>query len=549
MKTRNHHLLTRLGGASCAAWAMLALLTQIPQAFAQGTAFTYQGRLNSSGAPVSGSYDLTFTLFNTNTTGVAIAGPVTNSAIAMSNGLFTTAIDFGAGIFTGTNYWLDISVRTNGSTSFTELTPRQQILPVPYAIYSANAGSAATATEAGTAGSATSASTAATANNFSGSLSGDVTGTQGATVVANVGGQSAANVAGGASAANAATSANTANTIVKRDGSGNFAAGTITANNFSGNGAGLTGLPGTFTWQNVTGTSQQAASNTGYLANNAGQVSITLPLSPNVGDIVRVSGNGAGNWRVTQNAGQSIVAGNIVGMGTAMGGSVWTARENNQTWLSVASSADGRKLAAVGPGAYSVYTSTDSGTTWTQRESIGSAWYSIASSADGSKLVAVGSYIYTSTDSGVTWATHVISQSWSAVASSSDGSKLVAVVHGGYIYTSTDSGVTWTNRGSTQSWVSVASSADGSKLVAVTDNNGYIYTSTDSGVTWTNRGSITGLKAVASSADGSKLVTAADGPATFTHRPIRGSLGRSARVPGLGMASPHRQMGASWSRW
>jgi formylglycine-generating enzyme required for sulfatase activity len=91
-----------------------------------------------------------------------------------------------------------------------------------------------TANLTGNATTATSATSATTANNFSGSLSGDVTGTQGATVVANVGGQSAANVAGGASAANAATSANTADTIVKRDASGNFSAGTITAN-LSGN--------------------------------------------------------------------------------------------------------------------------------------------------------------------------------------------------------------------------------------------------------------------------------------------------------------------------
>ncbi len=74
------------------------------------------------------------------------------------------------------------------------------------------------------------ATTATTATNFSGSLSGDVTGTQSATVVSLVGGVTAANVASGANAANAATSANTASTIVKRDASGNFIAGTITAN-------------------------------------------------------------------------------------------------------------------------------------------------------------------------------------------------------------------------------------------------------------------------------------------------------------------------------
>ncbi|HSC24950.1 MAG TPA: hypothetical protein VLB80_01905 [Candidatus Babeliales bacterium] len=74
------------------------------------------------------------------------------------------------------------------------------------------------------------ATTATTAVNFTGSLAGDVTGTQGATVVSTVGGETAANIAAGAVLANAATNLNTANTIVKRDGSGDFAAGTITAN-------------------------------------------------------------------------------------------------------------------------------------------------------------------------------------------------------------------------------------------------------------------------------------------------------------------------------
>lgn len=73
------------------------------------------------------------------------------------------------------------------------------------------------------------ATTATTATNFSGSLAGDVTGPQGTTAVANVGGVTAANVASGANAANAATDANTASTIVKRNASGNFTAGTITA--------------------------------------------------------------------------------------------------------------------------------------------------------------------------------------------------------------------------------------------------------------------------------------------------------------------------------
>jgi hypothetical protein len=202
----------------------------------------------NGGLPANGSYDLMFTLFNTNCNGAAIAGPVTNSATVVSNGLFTATIDFGAGVFAGSNCWLEIAVQTNGGGGFTTLAPRQQVTPTPYAIYSANAGTAITASTAGsatTASSATSATTAATANNFSGSLAGDVTGTQGSTVVSGVGGQSAASVASGTAAANAATSANTPNTIVQRDASGNFVAGTITAASYSGSGAGLTNLNAT----------------------------------------------------------------------------------------------------------------------------------------------------------------------------------------------------------------------------------------------------------------------------------------------------------------
>ena len=113
-------------------------------------------------------------------------------------------------------------------------------------------------------------------------------------------------------------------------------------------------------------------------------------------------------------------------------------------------------------------------------------WTSVASSSDGTKLVAVdgqdvnhgNEYIYTSGDSGATWTPHGTQQFWYCVASSSDGTKLVAVVgQEGYIYTSSDSGATWNKTGTQQFWLSVASSANGTNLVAGSDN--YLYTSSD----------------------------------------------------------------------
>ena len=74
-----------------------------------------------------------------------MAGPVTNSGVAVSNGLFTVAVDFGAGAFTGQACWLQIAVETNGGESFTTLYPSNPVLPTPYSIYAANAGNAATA--------------------------------------------------------------------------------------------------------------------------------------------------------------------------------------------------------------------------------------------------------------------------------------------------------------------------------------------------------------------------------------------------------------------
>ena len=61
------------------------------------------------------------------------------------------------------------------------------------------------------------------------------------------------------------------------------------------------------TWTEVTGTSQSMAVNNGYIANNAALVTFTLPATASVGDIIAVSGSGAGGWKIAQNASQKII--------------------------------------------------------------------------------------------------------------------------------------------------------------------------------------------------------------------------------------------------
>jgi hypothetical protein len=109
----------------------------------QSTAFTYQGQLSDSGAAATGIYDLQFTLRDASSAGNAVGNSVTNPAVAVSNGLFTVKLDFG-NAFDGNARWLELGVRTNGSTSaYTLLSPRQPITSTPYAIEAASAGSVA----------------------------------------------------------------------------------------------------------------------------------------------------------------------------------------------------------------------------------------------------------------------------------------------------------------------------------------------------------------------------------------------------------------------
>ena len=125
------------------AWLALlaALNVHIFTSFAQGTAFTYQGRLNDGANAASGIYDLRFAIYDAVSAGVQQGNTLTNTATLISNGLFTVTLDFGSQ-FTGANRWLEIGVRTNGGGVFNTLAPRQSLTPTPYAIYSATAASA-----------------------------------------------------------------------------------------------------------------------------------------------------------------------------------------------------------------------------------------------------------------------------------------------------------------------------------------------------------------------------------------------------------------------
>jgi hypothetical protein len=101
----------------------------------------------ANGQIASGVYEMQFYLRDALTGGNPIGGTNTIAPVAVSNGLFTVAVDFGSNVFTGGNLWLEIGVRPSGSLfAFTTLTPRQALQSVPYAVFASGAATAGTAT-------------------------------------------------------------------------------------------------------------------------------------------------------------------------------------------------------------------------------------------------------------------------------------------------------------------------------------------------------------------------------------------------------------------
>ena len=380
-------------------------------------------------------------VYNAPTNGTLVSVWLTNAAVPVSNGLFSVMLNFGPGVFNGTsngsNDWLDIGVRALGATNFTTLTPRQPILPVPYALFATSASNVLGTLQAtqitGTISSALISGTYSNSVNFvngTNSFTGNRNGS-------NLTSLNASQITSGTLAdarlasdvalldqtrplpARTRSPARISSTPQIRSpapmplpGANSFGGiNTFTnnGNSFSGSffGNGLVG------WFPVYGTSTNAMRDAGYLLLNAGLSTLTLPTtaSLSVGDIIRVSGGGGGGWLVKGNAGQSIL-GNFATFGN---GTLMTLNSGgNSGYNGIAASGDGVQLYTVGGGAGSVYgftgvyASSDSGRSWTQVGANFVSGYcsSVACSANG-KIVYVqlnDGTVEKSTDGGLTWA-------------------------------------------------------------------------------------------------------------------------------------------------
>lgn len=91
------------------------------------TSISYQGQLQQSGVPFTGTADLVFLLFDQESGGTQVGSTIILNDWPVTDGLFQVELDFGAGVFGSETRYLEVWV--DGSP----MTPRQQVRPVPVA--------------------------------------------------------------------------------------------------------------------------------------------------------------------------------------------------------------------------------------------------------------------------------------------------------------------------------------------------------------------------------------------------------------------------------
>lgn len=121
------------------AFALMAMATLGRAAFAQSTAFSYQGQLAQTGQPATGLYDMQFRLYDSNNSTTPLGGTVCIDNVTVTGGRFTAMLDFGAQFRSTSDRFLEIDVRADtgltcaNATGYTTLAPRQLVSPAPRA--------------------------------------------------------------------------------------------------------------------------------------------------------------------------------------------------------------------------------------------------------------------------------------------------------------------------------------------------------------------------------------------------------------------------------
>ena len=117
-----------------------AFLAAPVSAQAQESVISYRGALHEDGAPAAGLYDFEFKLFDDAAAGSQVGITQAAFSVQVVDGRFTVNLDFGAGVWDGSERWLELAVRVTGSQqAYVVLSPRNLMTSVPYAVRAANA--------------------------------------------------------------------------------------------------------------------------------------------------------------------------------------------------------------------------------------------------------------------------------------------------------------------------------------------------------------------------------------------------------------------------
>lgn len=68
---------------------------------------------------------------------------------------------------------------------------------------------------------------------------------------------------------------------------------------------------GSLIWNDVSGTTQAAVVNNGYIISNASQTTVTLPATAAEGSVFAIAGKGAAGWILQMNTGQTCHFGSV----------------------------------------------------------------------------------------------------------------------------------------------------------------------------------------------------------------------------------------------
>jgi len=101
--------------------SILSLAAQVSEAI------SYQGVLEENGIPITGSRDMSFSLFSDGGCTAFVAGIVDLSDVPVDNGHFSVQLDFDPSVFTGQALFLEVQVESTAIAC-------QEILAVPYAL-------------------------------------------------------------------------------------------------------------------------------------------------------------------------------------------------------------------------------------------------------------------------------------------------------------------------------------------------------------------------------------------------------------------------------